>query len=449
MHPTHQAAGQSPVASVLQEGAARGRGARSWSMVGILSLMLLLSFIDRFSLSIFVAPIRHDLSLSDAQVGLLLGVAFGAVYSVVGLPSGYLIDRFNRRNLLLSGVVIWSLMTMLSGMATSFGVLFVGRMGVGFGEAVLTPVAYSMIRDGFDERRRSRAYGVYLFGSFVGLGASLVVISWLSRLFASFSGRLGPLSGLHVWQQVLFAIGAAGIPIAALGLAIREPARRGLAAGESADMRAFIRYAVTKREIYVPLLVAHAVWGICIYSYGAWLPTALARGWDIPAARVGSTYGTIAMCMAPIVTFLLSPGLDRIARWRGDIAVPVIAGVGSLLFAVPVAIGPLALGFSTTWIALGLSSLFSMLNQLSLALILACVTPGRMVGKATSTAFLALNLVGFGAGPSLVAALSGHLGPSSGAIGQALSIVSTTGWIVVAIMLLCVACSLRKCPSKG
>ncbi|RKE36428.1 putative MFS family arabinose efflux permease [Paraburkholderia sp. BL23I1N1] len=437
--------GRETTAQLQENDALAFRPGRAWSMVAILALMILLSFIDRYALTVLVGPIKHDLQLTDTQIGLLLGTAFGVFYSCVGLPLGYLVDNYNRRNLLIAGVAIWSSMTVLSGIAHNFTVLFIGRMGVGFGEAVLTPAAYSLIKDAFPENLRSRAYGVYVFGSSVGIGASLVVAGGLAHLFdGANSSHFSVLSGLSTWQYVLLVIGAAGFPIAALGLLIREPIRRDSEAGESPRIADVLRHVRLNRRIYFPLLAVYAIWGICVYSYGAWLPTAIGRTWQVPATVVGPKYGFVTMCLAPLAAVLFSLFFDRLVQARRASRIPMYAGVACLVVAVPTAIGPLALWPAPTWICLGISTFFSMGVQLALIVVLAQIAPGRMIGKMSAACFLCLNLVGLGLGPSLVASIAGIIGDKASAIGQALSMTVGAGWFSVGILFVWVWLGLRR-----
>lgn len=122
------------------------------------------SQLDRQVLSLLVDPIRGDLGISDTQISLLLGTTFAVVYGIAGVPLGFLADRTSRRNLIFTGVLVWSVGTLACGLSRRFGELFAARLVVGLGEAVLSPAAISLISDYFAPSRRGTAVGVYLSG---------------------------------------------------------------------------------------------------------------------------------------------------------------------------------------------------------------------------------------------------------------------------------------------
>ena len=131
--------------------------AQAWYLVFVLLLFYIFSFIDRQIISLLVEPIKRDLQVTDTQIGLLQGFAFAIFYTLFGIPIGRLADRMNRKSIIAVGVVVWSLMATLCGLAKNFWQLFLARIGVGVGEAALSPAAYSMITDAFPAREtRSR-----------------------------------------------------------------------------------------------------------------------------------------------------------------------------------------------------------------------------------------------------------------------------------------------------
>ena len=111
----------------------------AWYTVFVQMLCYTLAYADRQILAFLVGPLKPDLHISDTQVGLLQGLAFALIYTLLGLPMGMLADRFSRRNIVALGVIVWSLMTALASVARSFWSLAATRMGVGVGEATLRP----------------------------------------------------------------------------------------------------------------------------------------------------------------------------------------------------------------------------------------------------------------------------------------------------------------------
>jgi len=126
----------------------------SWYVVVVLTVAYMFSFLDRQILALLIEPIRQDLEITDFQISLLLGLAFGIFYTALGIPIGRLADRRSRRGIIAVGVTIWCLMTAACGLARNFSQLFLARIGVGVGEATLNPSAYSLISDYFPRQRR-------------------------------------------------------------------------------------------------------------------------------------------------------------------------------------------------------------------------------------------------------------------------------------------------------
>ena len=148
---------------------------RAWSTVAILMLAYVLSFIDRQILNLLVGPIRRDLVISDTQMSLLMGLSFALFYTVCGIPLGRLADTKSRRGLIAIGVLFWSAMTAACGMARLYWQFLLCRIGVGVGEAALSPAAYSLIADSFPAERRATAISVYSMGVYLGSGLAFLL----------------------------------------------------------------------------------------------------------------------------------------------------------------------------------------------------------------------------------------------------------------------------------
>ncbi|WP_409456278.1 MFS transporter [Sphingomonas sp. J315] len=140
----------------------------AWFSVTILLLVAIMSYLDRQIISLMVEPIKASLGVSDFEIGLLQGVAFGLFYAVFGLPIGWLVDRYSRRKIIYFGMTLWSLAAGACGLASTYTHLLLARFGVGVGEASLSPAAYSMIADLFPPRRLALALGVFATGSSIG-----------------------------------------------------------------------------------------------------------------------------------------------------------------------------------------------------------------------------------------------------------------------------------------
>lgn len=174
--------------------------AAAWYSVAVLMVMYIFSFIDRTTISLLVEPMKRDLQISDTQIGLLQGLAFVLLYTFLGLPIARLSDRHSRRGIIAAGVFVWSIMATLCGLARSAIQLFIARIGVGVGEAALSPAAYSIITDSFPRSKLGGAFGVYNIGITIGAGTALLLgASWSARFPTParatpcrFSGKYAP-----------------------------------------------------------------------------------------------------------------------------------------------------------------------------------------------------------------------------------------------------------------
>src|SRR5579863_1580570 len=199
---------------------------RQWYLVVVLAAIYVLNYIDRGALNLIVNPIKEDLRISDLQISLLIGLSFATLYSLLSIPAGYLADRMSRRLFLGGALFFWSCMASLSGLAGNYWQLFAGRVGLGVGEAVLPPTAYSMLRDGVRVEHRARAFSIYHLGT--GIGTALGALIGGSLFAIGFAGGFVgvPILGtLKPWQLVIVVPGIAGIFISFLMATVREPRR--------------------------------------------------------------------------------------------------------------------------------------------------------------------------------------------------------------------------------
>ncbi len=199
-------------------------GAYAKYVLGLLVLVYAMNFIDRQILSILAEDIKRDLGLSDADLGFLYGTAFAVFYALFGIPLGRLADNWVRTRLLSIGLFVWSTMTALSGLSTSFLQLSAARVGVGIGEASASPSAFSMLSDWFPREKRATALAIYSSGLYIGGGVSLLIGAMVLKAWNNAYPVTGPL-GLVGWQAAFLAVGLPGILLSLWVATLKEPTR--------------------------------------------------------------------------------------------------------------------------------------------------------------------------------------------------------------------------------
>jgi MFS family permease len=179
--------------------------------LAFLIILNVLNFVDRYLIQSLSPLIVEDLGLSYTQIGLLSGFYFVVFYSLIGLFMGSLADRFNRPRLMAGGLLLWSLLTAVTGAAGKFWHMAAARIFVGIGEASLTPAALSMLSDKFPPERRAFAAGMYYAGIPLGMGLSLII-----------AGTVGTELG---WRKCFYILGLIGIAMSVVLLFVKNPRR--------------------------------------------------------------------------------------------------------------------------------------------------------------------------------------------------------------------------------
>ena len=274
----------------------------AWYVVAVLMVVYVFSFIDRQILSLLVGPIRRDLAISDTQMSLLMGFSFALFYTFFGLPLGRLADSRSRRGLIAAGVFTWSLMTAGCGLARQYWHFLVLRLGVGVGEAALSPSAYSMIADYFPPRKLATALSVYAIGIYIGSGLAFLLGGVVVGLVSEQGTWTVPIIGaIRPWQVVFLAVGLPGVLLTLLMGTVREPIRARPAQG---DARRATR-AVPIREVWAHIRrngrtffchnLGYSLLAFAGYGGAAWIPTFLQRTHGVSARDAGIWFGVIVM----------------------------------------------------------------------------------------------------------------------------------------------------------
>jgi MFS family permease len=393
----------------------------AWYSVAVLMLMYIFSFIDRTTISLIVDPMKRDLHISDTQIGMLQGLAFALLYTFLGLPIARLSDRHSRRAIIAAGVFIWSIMATLCGLARTAMQLFVARIGVGVGEAALSPAAYSMITDSFPRSKLGTAFGVYNIGITIGAGIAFlvggIVVAAVSHAGASYTLPL--LGEVRAWQMVFIVTGAPGIVLPLLLLTFREPARRGILRSPSSaeptaalprpPLSEVLSYIWLNRKFYCLYFIALALLAMCGYSVAAWLPTAIIRAYGVSYGQVGKVLGVSTILMNSTGMLLAGIFCDRLTR-RGHkdapIIVALISACGIAVFACLPYVMPTV---PLVWVAIFVAGItFNAYNGVGPQAVNQ-VTPNQYRAQVSAVYLFVVNALGLGVGPTLVPLLNDHL----------------------------------------
>jgi MFS family permease len=395
-------------------------------------LLYVCSFADRQILSLLVAPIKRDFGMTNTQMGLLQGLAFAVLYTVLGVPFGWLVDRISRRWIIACGVFFWSLAATACGLAANAPQLVLARIGVGIGEATLSPSAYSLIVDYFKPDKLGRAFGVYNMGITIGSGVALLagglVVSWVSAAGETFAVPL--LGEVRAWQLVFIVTGAPGILLCLLMFTVPEPARRGLLApvapGESIAAVSWgqvARFARERLSLYTLHFLSFALLATVGYGLVNWGPTAFAQAFNVPIGTIAMGLGLTTMIFGSAGMYAAGKISDWLtARGRRDAAVVVCIGL-ALCTGVTGTCLQLVDSLNGIWVCNALLNLtlssYSALAPMAIGL----VTPNQMRGRMSALYLLVLNLIGLGFGPVLVPLISDHILGDPAKLRHALAIV--------------------------
>jgi MFS family permease len=379
----------------------------------VLLLAYILSFVDRNVMAVLIGPIREEFAISDFQYSLLHGFAFSMFYIALGLPIARWADRGNRKWIIGLGVFIWSIMTCLCGLARNVTTLFLARVGVGIGEAALSPPAYSLLADLFPAEKLARAMAVYTLGITLGGGLAYIIGGNVYQHFAASGGAVLPLFGpVSAWQVTFIAVGLPGLLVVGLLSFIHEPRSTGR---DRSPTRGTVKQPTLgevaaqlrqHRRAYLGLIGAMSMLAVLGYGTMAWYPEFLIRSFGMDRASAGSQFGMLFIVAGSLGAIAGGWSVQPLAR-RGyrDAPMRVILAC-ALLWLLPATLGPLAptadvavlaaapiLFFLNAYFGVGIAGI-----QL--------ITPEPMRAQVSALMLFCTNLFGLALGPSAVALLT-------------------------------------------
>ena len=388
---------------------------RAGYTIGLLFLVTLMSQLDRQLPALLVGPLRAEFGISDTAFSLLHSYAFALSFTLMGLPLGRLVDTHNRRNLIVAGLLFWSAATALFAFGRSYNALVAARVGLGIGEAVLAPAAYSLIADLVVPHRRGRAVALYSISISVGSGASLLIGGWLMTVIPTNGLALPGLGNLSGWRLVFLLSALPGLPVALLFLATtREPSRQReillrASQQEMPSLADFIDYLRQQPATFSRLLCYPTILTFLGYAALAWAPALFERSHGISPARSAVVLG-IGVAVAGTLGMLVSGFVSDGWLARGVPAARLrVALVGVAVAALPAVLWPLA---QEAVLAFGL--LFLLVFGISVAqsavpTSIQAVFPNRLRGLAMGTYLLLSGFLGIGLGPTSVALVTDYV----------------------------------------
>lgn len=414
-------------------------GSAAWWALLLLTATYTFSFIDRQIINLLVDPIRTDLSLSDSQVSFLQGLAFVLPYVILSIPLGRIVDRANRIRVLVFGILIWTVSCVTCGLAKNFWQLGVARMGVGAGEASVTPASWSLLADYFPEDRRALPVSIFLMGPYLGAGLSLIlgaeVVGWASGLGAI---ELPMVGALAPWQLTFMLVALPGLLMVFLLPLLREPPRtqRLTQTAEPLSWGDVANYVWPRRGVFGAYLLGAPFIVLVLYALQAWVPSLLIRVHGLEIVDAGRYYGTIAL-LAGSAGVLSGPVAARWLATRMDPdRAPLITSIWSTSLLIPVLVGA-GLAESLSWVLVLITGA-SYLVTFPLALFatgLQSASPNEMRGLMAGCFVLSTNLIGLALGPTSVALASDYIFESTQAVGSSLALVGATV-LPMAVLLL-------------
>ncbi len=413
--------------------------AASHYMLGILLLAYILSFIDRNILALLVGPIRQDFGISDFQFSLLHGLAFTLFYIFLGLPLGWLADRASRKWIITSGVFFWSIMTCLCGFAKSFGSLFVTRIGVGVGEATLSPAAYSLLSDLYSPGKLRWATSIFAMGITLGSGTSYMIGGWLYERLAATDLSAYPVIGdMAAWQVTFVGVGLPGMLVVLLMLFMLEPQRRGSAhvsAAQAIPVREVVRYLVGHWQAYSAVMMGVSMMAIIGYGTLIWYPEFLVRTYSMSKAQAGAALGAIFIFAGTGGTFAGAWFAGQLQkRGYSDANMRTVMLAAAVLI-VPATAAPLMP--QGDW-ALYLATLVIFIHYTHFGITMAALqlmTPNRMRAQTSAILLFLTNLFGLALGGSIIAFFTDFVFADDADLRYSLAVVSALCYPAAAIIV--------------
>lgn len=301
----------------------------------VLILASLIAFIDRQVVAIVVGPMQEDLGVGDTEIGWLYGV-FALFYAFAAIPIAQMADKKSRKHIIAIGIFLWSLMTIACGLTRNYWQIFLARIGVGIGEATLSPSTTSLIGDYFPRKDVPLALSIFQTGPIIGSGIAFVIGGFVLDIVQQADPMVLPWVGeLKPWQQTFIYVGLPGMFLAAFFLLIKEPIRRpSPVQTDESDMSQLISFY---RQHSRTILFHHLGFVSLVltgYAFVFWSVTFFVRIHGVPAAEASQVFGWIFVIFGPMGPLLIAYIAKRLTD-RGQQDANMTAGMIGGIITIP------------------------------------------------------------------------------------------------------------------
>jgi len=387
----------------------------AWYAVVVLMLCYTLSFIDRQILSQLVPFIKRDLGLSDTRIALLQGLTFAIFYTFMGLPLGRMVDTLNRRNIIASGIFVWSIFTAACSAARTFTTLFLAGIGVGVGEAALNPAAFSTIADYLPKERLGIGLSVFYMGVYLGSGLSFLIGGLVLDSVAHIPSVTVPILGtIASWRLTFLVVGIPGLLFSLLVLTIREPVRRGLARNREGQVTRIstAQAIVEMRQRWKSLAgisIAMVFQSGCNYGLLFWTPSFFQRVYHWTPGQSGRALALIVAlfgCAGQVFGGWLCDRWQKSGLREAALKVSMLSCIATLVLMVPAFLAP------TPWLSVALMgpAFFALSWSMGPApAALQVIFPNQVRGLVSALYIFILNIGGLTLGPLLPGVFNDYL----------------------------------------
>lgn len=423
------------IPAVPSDSGRAGAGRAAWYALWVLVALVVLRYIDQVVLTIGIEPMRKELALSDAQIGMVQGLGITLAAAIGGVPLAWLADRFGRTRVLALAVLFWSVATAVRTFSQGFGHVMGTTAGMAVAEAALMPIAYAIIPGVFKGRQLALANLILYACGALGYSVAMMAAGQVFRLIDAHPEVLPPfLRGLDSWRTASFMVGAIGPVFALLTLTIRAGASTPAQVQGATHPEGLTHYLRANGRA---LLAVYGSCGFAAIALGplmAWLAPALARQFGLSPAQVGSQVGVLYLAssvagigLAGVLNRVLGRGARRLLPVRvGPLLTVIAAAVCGMLLMVESIQAIYAAVFVAVTLLVGFNSLMPTVYQL--------LTPEHLRARVMAVAFSVLALAS-AAGPIAVGVLSDRMFPGGRQLLMACAAIAAPFLLLSAALL--------------